>query len=167
MAYLKSNVKRILQDRRGFMWFATQDGLDRYDGNTFVVYKHNPNDPDSLSANPIKDLIEDDQGYLWIATYTGGVNKFDPKTERFTRYRHDPSNPNSIGADSLNSIARDSRGCLWFGTEASGLDRLDPTTGTFTHYPNDSDGQLLGGSLTLSRTAIAISGLTGSAGCSI
>ena len=105
----QSNVKAILQDRRGFMWFATQDGLDRYDGNTFVVYKHNPNDPDSLSANLVTDLIEDDQGYLWIATYTGGVNKFDPRTERFTHYRHDPSNPNSIGADSVNSIARDSQ----------------------------------------------------------
>jgi hypothetical protein len=64
----QSNVKAILQDRRGFMWFATQDGLDRYDGNTFVVYKHNPKDPDSLSANLVTDLIEDDQGYLWIAT---------------------------------------------------------------------------------------------------
>jgi ligand-binding sensor domain-containing protein/signal transduction histidine kinase len=140
----QSNVKRILQDRRGFMWFATQDGLDRYDGNTFVVYKHKPNDPDSLSANLITDLIEDDQGYLWIATYTGGVNKFDPRTERFTHYRHDPSNHNSIGADSVNSIARDHRGCLWFGTEASGLDKLDPTTGTFTHYQNDSDGLFVG-----------------------
>ena len=126
------------------MWFATQDGLDRYDGNTFVVYKHNPNDPDSLSANLVTDVIEDNQGYLWIATYTGGVNKFDPRTERFTRYRHDSGNPNSIAADSVNSIARDSRGCLWFGTEASGLDKFDPTSGTFTHYPNDSDGLFVG-----------------------
>ncbi len=140
----QSNVKAILQDRRGFMWFATQDGLDRYDGNAFVVYKHNPNDPGSLSANLVMDLIEDDQGYLWIATYTGGVNKFDPRTERFTRYRHDPSNPNSIGADSVNSIARDSRGYLWFGTEASGLDKFDPTTGKFTHYLNDSEGLFVG-----------------------
>jgi len=140
----QSNVKAILQDHRGFMWFATPDGLDRYDGNTFVVYKHNPNDPDSLSANLVMDLIEDDQGYLWIATYNGGVNKFDPRTERFARYRHDPSNPNSIGADSVNSIARDSRGCLWFGTEASGLDKFDPTTKTFTHYLNDSDGLFVG-----------------------
>jgi len=140
----QSNVKAILQDHRGFMWFATQDGLDRYDGNTFVVYKHNPNDPDSLSANLVVDLIEDDQGYLWIATYTGGVNKFDPRTEHFTRYRHDPSNSNSIGADSVNSIVRDSRGFLWFGTEASGLDKFDPTTKTFTHYLNDSDGLFVG-----------------------
>ncbi len=62
----QSNVKAILQDHRGFMWFATQDGLDRYDGNSFVVYKHNPHDLDSLSANHVTDLIEDDQGYLWI-----------------------------------------------------------------------------------------------------
>ena len=52
----QSNVKAIFQDRRGFMWFATQDGLDRYDGNAFVVYKHNPNDPGSLSANLVMDL---------------------------------------------------------------------------------------------------------------
>ncbi len=140
----QSNVKTILQDRRGFMWLATQDGLDRYDGNTFVVYKHNPKDPNSISANLVMDLKEDDQGYLWIATYTGGVNRFDPRTERFTRYLHDPKNINSISADSVNSIARDSRGCLWFGTEANGLDKLDPKSGTFTHYLNDSGGLFIG-----------------------
>ena len=140
----QNNVKAILQDRRGFMWFATQDGLDRYDGNAFVVYKHDPNDPGSLSANLVMDFIEDDQGYIWIATYTGGVDKFDPRTERFTRYRHDPGNPNSIGADSVNTIARDSRGYLWFGTEANGLDKFDPATGRFTHYLNDSEGLFVG-----------------------
>ena len=102
-------VTAILQDRRGFMWFATRDGLNRYDGNTFVVYKHNPNDPGSLSSNFIQDLVEDDHGYLWISTNTG-VNKFDPITERFTRYLHDPNNPNSIGGAYVTSIARDSRG---------------------------------------------------------
>ena len=137
-------VTAILQDRRGFMWFATRDGLNRYDGYACVVYKNKADDPESLSSNLIHDLMEDDQGYLWIATYTGGVSKFDPATERFTRYRHDPSNPNSLIADSVNSIARDRRGFLWFGTEASGLDRFDPATGTFTHYMNDSNGQFVG-----------------------
>ena len=74
-------VVDILQDRRGFMWFATRDGLNRYDGYTFVVYKHDPNDPGSLSSNFIQDLMEDDQGYLWVAT-NNGVNRFDPTTER-------------------------------------------------------------------------------------
>jgi ligand-binding sensor domain-containing protein/signal transduction histidine kinase len=136
-------VTAILQDRRGFMWFATRDGLNRYDGNSFVVYKNNPNDPGSLSSNFIQDLIEDDRGYLWIATNTG-VNKFDPTTERCTRYLHDPNNPNSLGGAYITSIARDSRSYVWFGTQSSGLDKFDPTTGTFTHYLNDSDGQFVG-----------------------
>jgi len=136
-------VTSILQDRRGFMWFATRDGLNRYDGNAFVVYKNNPSDPGSLSSNFIQDLIEDDHGDLWIATNTG-VNKFDPTTERVTRYLHDPNNPNSIGGAYVASIAQDRRGYLWFGTEASGLDKFDPATQTFTHYRNDSDDQFVG-----------------------
>ena len=139
----QSYVTAILQDRRGFMWFATRDGLNRYDGNTFVVYKHNPNDPATLTSNFIQDLIEDDDGNLWLATNTG-VNKFDPATERVTRYVHDPNNPNSFGGASVKSIAQDSRGYLWFGTEDAGLDKFDPATGTFTHYLKDSDGQFVG-----------------------
>jgi ligand-binding sensor domain-containing protein len=139
----QSYVTAILQDRRGFMWFATRGGLNRYDGNTFVAYKHNPSDPGSLSSNFIQDLIEDDHGYLWMATNTG-VNKFDPTTERVTRYVHDPNNPNSFGGVSVKSIARDSRGCLWFGTEDSGLDEFDPKTGVFTHHLNDSVGRFVG-----------------------
>ena len=136
-------VTAILQDRRGFMWFATRDGLNRYDGNVFVVYKNNPNDPGSLSSNFIQDLIEDDHGCLWIATNTG-VNKFDPTTERFTRYLHDTNNSNSIGGAYVTSIARDNRGYLWFGTQDAGLDRFDPTTAKFARYQNDSDGQFVG-----------------------
>jgi ligand-binding sensor domain-containing protein len=68
------------------MWFATGDGLNRYDGNTVVVYKHNPKDPGTISDNFIRDLTEDDHGYLWVAAYPG-VNRFDSRTERSTRYR--------------------------------------------------------------------------------
>jgi ligand-binding sensor domain-containing protein/signal transduction histidine kinase len=136
-------VVDILQDRRGFMWFATRDGLNRYDGYTFVVYKHDPNDPGSLNSNFLQDLMEDDQGNLWVATNTG-VNRFDPTTERCTRYLHDSSNPGTLGGASVKSIAEDNRGYLWFGTEDSGLDKLDPRTGIFTHYRNDSDGAFVG-----------------------
>ena len=125
------------------MWFATRDGLNRYDGNAFVVYKNNPKDSGSLSSNFLQDLMQDDHGHPWIATNIG-VNKFDPETERCTRYLHDPHNPNSLGGASVKSIAQGSLGSLWFGTEDSGLDKLDPTTGTFTHYRNDSDGHFVG-----------------------
>jgi ligand-binding sensor domain-containing protein/signal transduction histidine kinase len=136
-------VTAILQDRRGFMWFATRDGLNRYDGNAFVVYKNNPDDPRSLSSNFIQDMIEDDHGYLWIAT-NSGVNKFDPTTERVTRFLHDPGNPNSVGGAYVTSIARDNRGYFWFGTDDNGLDRFDSATATFTHYHDDSDGRFVG-----------------------
>jgi ligand-binding sensor domain-containing protein len=139
----QNTVTDILQDRRGFMWFATGDGLNRYDGNAFVIYKHDENDPGSLSHNFIRDLLEDDDGYLWVAAYPG-VNRLDPRTERSTRYVYDPKNPNGLSGDSVESIARDSPGHLWFGTSESGLDRFDPTTGTFTHYRNDSDGKFVG-----------------------
>ena len=136
-------VVDILQDRRGFMWFATRDGLNRYDGYTFVVYKHDPKDHGSLSSNFLQDLMEDDHGNLWVATNTG-VNRFDPTTERFSRYLHDPKNPGTLGGASVKSVAQDSRGHLWFGTEDSGLDRLDPKLGTFTHYRNDGEGRFVG-----------------------
>lgn len=143
----QSTVKRILQDRRGFMWFATRDGLNRYDGNTFGVYKNNPDDPGSLSANFTDDLIEDDHGYLWIATQSGGVDKFDPTTERFTHYLHNPDNANSLSSNWVECIARDSHGYLWFGTQDSGLDKFDPATETFTHYPGSRDKEF-GGRIT-------------------
>jgi Two component regulator propeller len=127
----QSYVTAIVQDRRGFMWFATRDGLNRYDGNAFAVYKNNPSDPGSLSSNFIQDLKEDDHGSLWIATNTG-VNRFDPTTERCIRYLHEPDNANTIGGASVKSIAVDRRGYLWFGTEDGGLDKLDPRTGRFT-----------------------------------
>ena len=136
-------VVDILQDRRGFMWFATRDGLNRYDGYTFVVYKHDPNDPGSLSSNFLQDLMEDDEGYLWVATSTG-VNRFDPRTERCTRYLHDPDNRDTLGGASVKSVVQDGHGYLWFGTEDSGLDKLDPRRGTFTHYRDDSDGRFVG-----------------------
>jgi len=136
-------VTAILQDRRGFMWFATRDGLNRYDGNTFVVYKNNPNDPSSLSSNFLQDLIEDDNGYLWISTNTG-VNRFDPTTERCTRYLHDVNDPDGIGSAYVTSIARDGGGYLWFGSVDSGLDRFDPRSERFIHYRNDSNGKFVG-----------------------
>ncbi len=139
----QNSIYAILQDRQGFMWFATQDGLNRYDGNTFVVYKNNPGDPETISSNYIQDLIEDDNGSLWITTLNGGVNKFDPATERFTRYRHDPDNPNSISGDRVQTVIKDSRGYLWFGTEFNGLNKFDPVTETFTRYYNDSQGEFV------------------------
>ncbi len=112
-----SNTICMLQDSRGFMWFGTRDGLNKYDGYSFIVYKNDINDKNSLSSNMIMDLKEDVNGSLWIATWGGGVSKFDRESEKFTQYKHDRNNVNTISSDLVNSIIIDREGILWIGTE--------------------------------------------------
>ena len=80
----QSAVNCILQDRHGFIWIGTEDGLNRYDGYTFTVYKHDLDDPSSLSDSWIWTLYEDREGTLWIGTRVGGLNRFHPETATFT-----------------------------------------------------------------------------------
>jgi len=136
----QSTVYAIVQDRRGFMWFGTEDGLNRYDGYHFKVYRHEPEHPQSLSNNTVYTLYEDRAGVLWIGTDGGGLNRYDRATETFTRYRHDPDNPKSLSHDVVLSIHEDRDGRLWIGTDGGGLNRFDRQTETFSHFthqPND------------------------------
>ncbi len=134
----QSVVNVILQDRRGYLWFGTQDGLNRYDGFTFKIYKSSPEDPNSISDGWVESLFEDKEGNIWIGTYQGGLNKYDPHTDTFTRYFHNPKEPDSIGSGTIFAILQDRSGVLWAGSE-DGLNKFDPVTGTFTHYRNDPD----------------------------
>src|SRR5215212_8697052 len=86
----QSNVLCILQDSRGFMWFGTQDGLNRYDGYEVKVFRRDPSNRNTLSNDYIKSIAEDKFGNLWIATWGNGINKFDRKTERFSHFQSDP-----------------------------------------------------------------------------
>ena len=135
----QTTVKSILQDSRGFMWFGTQDGLNRYDGYNFVVYRNDPSDLNSLSGNNINAISEDTAGALWIGTSTGGVNKFDPVTETFTRYRHNPQNPNSLSTNNVFTLYHDQAGILWMGTTEGWLNKFDPESETFTRYQSNPD----------------------------
>ncbi|MDM8564989.1 EAL domain-containing protein [Candidatus Halobeggiatoa sp. HSG11] len=131
----QSTVNAILQDKQGFIWFGTQDGLNKFDGYTFTVYRHDPKVPDTLSHNEIFSIYEDNQGILWIGT-GNGLNKFD--RHKFTSYLHDPNNPNSLSNNMVWSIYEDSQGILWIGTNGGGLNKFDGHK--FTHYlhdPND------------------------------
>jgi two-component system sensor histidine kinase ChiS len=104
-------VMGIAQDPQGFMWFGTQDGLDKYNGYDFTVYRHNPDDPFSLSNNYIPTLYVDASGVLWIGTW-GGLNRFDAATERFSVYRHNPDDVTSLGDDKVQVILEDTSGVL-------------------------------------------------------
>lgn len=132
-------VYSILQDRQGFMWFAGEGGLARYDGYNFTVYQHNPLDQNSIASNNISQILEDQDGMLWCSTWGAGVDRFDPRTETAQHYKYDPDNPNSLSDDRVHLIYQDRSGILWFGTFAGGLNRFDPNTHTFTRFQHADD----------------------------
>ena len=127
----QSCVEAILQDTRGFMWFATQDGLNCYDGHDFKVYKNNITDKNSISSNFINCLYLGRSGLIWIGTKTGGLNSFDPQTGKFKTYRSDPDDLATLSNNNVSSIYEDRNNKLWVGTEGGGLDVLDLNTDLF------------------------------------
>lgn len=132
----QNSVQDFLQDRRGFMWFGTSDGLNRYDGYSFTVFRHNDRDSASLIHNWVAALLEDREGLLWIGT-AQGVSVWNPKINRFTNYRHNPADPYSIGADGVFSLMEDRAGNVWVTMLASGLARFDRATRHFTRYTHN------------------------------
>jgi len=85
----QSTTRCIYQDSKGFMWFGTDDGLNKYDGYQFSVFKHDPDNPNSLRSNRINSINEDKLGFLWFETTYGVLHKFDRETETFTPYKND------------------------------------------------------------------------------
>ena len=109
------------------MWFGTEDGLHKYDGYSFTIYRHDPSDPSSLSDNKVTAIYEDRSGVFWIGV-GDGLNKFDPHAEKFTRYLHHLHTLTSLTVDYISAIHEDRFDNLWIGT-AEGLYRLIPSTG--------------------------------------
>jgi ligand-binding sensor domain-containing protein/signal transduction histidine kinase len=132
----QSSVNCTLQDSKGFLWFGTDDGLNKHDGYSFTVYKHDPENPYSLSDNIVGAIYEDRSGGLWVGT-AEGLNRYDRDAEQFIRYQHDPGDPHSLSNDMILSVLEDQWGMLWIGTGGGGLDRLDRETGSFVHHQHD------------------------------
>jgi ligand-binding sensor domain-containing protein/signal transduction histidine kinase len=130
-------VSDIVQDDQGFIWFGTWNGLNRYDGYNFKVFKHDSERPESLSGVFIFSLFKDRAGTIWVGT-DQSLDRFDPRTEKFTHYHFD--GPDSDGlTTTVEQISQDSSGMLWLSTRR-GLFRLDPDTGKskrFYHDPRD------------------------------
>ena len=134
----QSNITSILQDHKGFMWFGTFNGLNRYDGYEFEVFNYTHDDTASISHNYISSLLEDQNGDVWVGT-GDGLNRFDDETNRFVCYKNRPDDPGSIADNQIETILEDSRGWLWIGTRDSGLDRFDPASQSFRHHLHDKD----------------------------
>ncbi len=132
------SVNSIIQDYRGIMWFGTRDGLNKYDGYHFKIFRPNPDDPTTISDTHVRVILEDKQDkVLWLATKNGGLSKMDLNREVFTTYRHDPDNPSSLSYDEVFALYRDKRGVMWLGTWGGGLERFNEETGEFIHYRHD------------------------------
>ncbi|MCF7952793.1 MAG: hypothetical protein K9K78_01770, partial [Spirochaetales bacterium] len=137
---LSSNsVYCVYQDSRGFMWFGTFSGLNRYDGSSLKRYKPVAEAPESISGSLIFDIFEDSKKHLWIGTDGGGLNLYHPESDSFSHYRHHQDEPLSLSSDKVFSIYEDDRENIWVGTAGGGLNRYDTELEGFIHYPKDSE----------------------------
>ena len=132
------HITGMVQDKQGYMWLASKNGLFRYDGYQMIHYRNNPLDANSLGSDYLETICLDSAGMIWIGTFNSGLDRLDPTTVRFTHFRHDPANTSSIISNSILALCTDRTGTLWIGSE--GLERFNPGDNSFTHYgnvPND------------------------------
>lgn len=134
----QTTVEYIYQDSDGYMWFGTDNGLNKYDGTNFEVYKYKGEDENSISGDIIVSIIEDSNGYLWIGTTTG-LNKLNRKTGKIKRYLADGSN-GSISDGNICEMFVDSKDRMWVATN-QGLNLYDNSSDSFTRvlYSDEYD----------------------------
>ena len=131
-------VLDMLQDRRGFMWLATENGVNRYNGYSIERFLRGA-DPTSLHDDFVYSMAEDDDGDLWFATARSGVARWSVRDETFSSYRHVPGDPQSLGDDHTRKLIVTRDGMLWVATKGGGVSVLDPATGRFRNYSHDPD----------------------------
>lgn len=142
----QGNINAIIQDRNGFMWFGTQDGLNRFDGYEYVVYKPDPNNPRSISSNVIKALHETSDGHILVGTAGGGLCVYHPDTDDFSVYKNDESDLSSLSYNSVYSVFEDKDSVIWVGTFGGGVCVFNQKTESFTRFQyNAKDPNSLSG----------------------
>src|SRR5262249_30235287 len=126
----QSTVMDILQDRRGYVWLATEEGLNRFDGLSFKVYKHDPADDASLPSSFVWAVEEDAAGDLWVGT-TGGLAHWERASDRVKR-------EDKLAGVHIRALRfAPQQNALWIGTRDSGLLRLDLASGAVTRFAHD------------------------------
>ncbi len=122
----QSSVSSVAKDKDGFIWFGTEDGLDRYDGISFKSFRYDPHDSTSINSSSIMALLVSSKGDLWIGTYNSGISRYDYETENFIHYPIQLNDSLIINSGSTYALLEDHEGYIWFGTEETGLYRLNP-----------------------------------------
>ena len=135
-----STIECIYQDSRGFIWFGTRDGLNRYGGNhQLKIFRYESNNPNSISDNYITCMVEDSNGKLWVGT-TNGLNCFDQISGKFIKYKHN-NNPNSISNSYITSIIKDKNNEIWISTLEGGINQYIRKSNSFKSYRNSSSNK--------------------------
>jgi signal transduction histidine kinase/ligand-binding sensor domain-containing protein len=135
----QNNVQAILQDKKGFVWFGTANGLNKFDGQKVIRIYHNlPQDSTSLSGNRVGALCEDRQGYLWVGS-TEGLDRFDPRRETFKRYSTKAPEGQPRGQGMVLALHEDRQGNLWAGTFGNGLLKIDAKREVIRFFRHDPE----------------------------
>ncbi len=134
---VKNFIWQIFQDSKGIMWFATENGLNTFDGYTFNLYQHSPKDAHSLGSNSIRSIFEDKQKNLWIGT-TSGLHLYDRKNNNFIRINNFKRPVELVFEDRFNT--------MWIGTTTGGLYTFDRNTKQFTNYAQSDSSEIYIGS---------------------
>ena len=136
---LGNNIVNIAQDSAGFLWIASNGGLNRFDGSTFTPFTFIPGNSSGLLRRGVESVYVDREGTLWVGSHHGGggLSKFNPSSETFTHLSH-PDDPTRLFQDSVKVMLEDHLGMFWVGTN-NGLARLDRATETFTYYKHNPD----------------------------
>ncbi|MBP6334466.1 MAG: hypothetical protein KA444_03260 [Bacteroidia bacterium] len=130
----QAKVYCTYQDSQGYLWFGTEDGLNKYDGYSFEIYKYNPTDGKAISNNIVRCIFEDSKQNLMIGT-DNGLNLYNRANGSFKRYLNNPTDKNTLSNDIVSSIAEDKNGVVWVGT-SNGLNTFDVASGKFTLVPS-------------------------------
>ncbi|MHB1146786.1 MAG: hybrid sensor histidine kinase/response regulator transcription factor [Lutibacter sp.] len=139
-------VLSIAQDKDGFMWFGTKDGLNKYDGYLFTVFQNEPNNPNSISSNYINELFNDKNGNLWVGTENGILNIYNNASQSFQRISIPIEQPKSKNSSEINTIAQDKTDNIWIGTIGNGIFKIPflnqkINLSEITQYHNDNTGK--------------------------
>lgn len=138
-----TSVSAILKDSKGYLWIGIDgEGIIRYYPNStqYEIFRHLPDDPNSLPDNAVLSLFEDSKGFIWIGTYRGGLTKYNRHTDQFVTYQHSADDPSSIGSNDIRAIIEDDEGKLWCTCHGTGIAYFDPETGKSINYVPHEDG---------------------------
>ncbi|MEM6830948.1 MAG: two-component regulator propeller domain-containing protein, partial [Bacteroidota bacterium] len=136
-----ATVNYIFQDRKGYMWFGTMDGLSRFDGHNFVNYKHNTKDSTTIRENFVTSIAEDSKGKIWVGTRSSGISVLDYESGKFTHYHTDAQEGFKIHANIINNLYIDDQDNVMALVGGYGLEVYYQGADSFFHFDtNDSSG---------------------------